>query len=155
MFALLLLAHLLHCAGCEKAFKFPLCSVCCAYIDFLLLFLKFQPLFYLRSFERGIISPGKLFLVEFRVYSPKFFKAFKVSFSWGLLWPIFKIITNSFPFLTYIFISLHSNWQLLLCFNLCLFLMAVRDFLHFKSYDLNAKNSTKFIMDIINIEWIY
>lgn len=64
-----------------------------------------------------------LFLVEFMVYSLKFFKAFKVSSSWGLLWPILKIIINSFPFLTYIFISLHSTWQLLLCFNLCLFLM--------------------------------
>lgn len=69
-----------------------------------------------------------LFLVEFMVYSLKFFKAFKVSSSWGLLWPILKIIINSFPFLTYIFISLHSTWQLLLFLIYACFLWKVRVF---------------------------
>lgn len=47
---------------------------------------------------------GTLFLVDFMVYLLRFFKAFKVSSSWGLLWLIFKIITNSFPF-SLIFLS--------------------------------------------------
>lgn len=71
---------------------------------------------------------GTLFLVEFMVYSLKFLKAFKVSSSWGLLWPILKIIINSFPFLTYIFISLHSTWQLLLFLIYACFLWKVRVF---------------------------
>lgn len=102
--------------------QFLLCLVCCGYVVFLLSFPKWQPLSYLRPFEHGMLSARRsLFRVEFMVSSPKFFKSFKVPSLWGLLWPIFKIITNSCPFFDYIFISLHSSWQLLSFLNLCLF----------------------------------